>query len=67
MNLLNIFFYSKQNDLIEFKDILEMFYFDTEEVKPNNETQGKDLEKLNDIKVWVFFEKNIEQTTLVPS
>ena len=27
------------------KDILEIFYCDTEETKPNNEAQEKDLEK----------------------
>ena len=34
-------FYSKWNDLIEFKDILELFYGDTQETKPNNEDQRK--------------------------
>ena len=38
-------FYSKQDDLNEFKDILETFYYDTEKIKPNNEAQEKDLEK----------------------
>ena len=38
-------FYSKQNDLIEFKEKLETFYYDTEEIKSNNEAQEKDLEK----------------------
>ena len=31
--------------MIEFKDTLELFYYDTEEIKPNNEDQEKDLEK----------------------
>ena len=34
-----------QYNLIEFKDTLELFYYDTEEIKPNNEDQEKDLEK----------------------
>ena len=38
-------FYSKQNDLIEFKDALETLYYDTEEIKPNNEAQEKTLKK----------------------
>ena len=38
-------FYSKQNDLTEFKDILDLFYYDTEKIKPNNEAQEKALEK----------------------
>ena len=38
------FFNSKQNDLIEFKDILELFYYDAEEINPNYEDQDKDLE-----------------------
>ena len=38
-------FYSKQDDLNKFKDILETFYYDTEKIKPNNEAQEKDLEK----------------------
>ena len=33
--------------MIEFKDTLELFYYDTEEIKPNNEDQEKDLEKRN--------------------
>ena len=37
--------YSKENDLIDFEGILELFYNDTEEIKPNNEDQEKDLEK----------------------
>ena len=40
-------FYSKQNYLIESKGILELFYHDTEEIKPNNENQEKDLQKRN--------------------
>ena len=38
-------FYLKLNDLIEFKHILELFYDNTKEIKPNNEDQEKDLEK----------------------
>ena len=38
-------FYSKENDLSDFKDTLEIFYYDTEEIKPNHESQEKDLEK----------------------
>ena len=34
-------FYSKWNNLIKFKDILELFYDDTQETKPNNEDQKK--------------------------
>ena len=30
----------------EFKDILELAYDDTEEIKPNNEDQKWDLEKI---------------------
>ena len=30
----------------EFQDILELFYDDTEEIKPNNEEQKGDLEKI---------------------
>ena len=30
---------------MEFKDILELFYYDTEEIKPSNEDQEKELEK----------------------
>ena len=37
--------YSKENDLIDFEGILELFYNDTEEIKPNNEDQEKDLVK----------------------
>ena len=36
----------KRNDLIEFKDILKLSYDYTEELKPNNEEQEKDLEKI---------------------
>ena len=39
------YFYSKQNDLIEFKDILELFYHDNEEIKQNNNNKEKDLEQ----------------------
>ena len=39
------FFNSKQNDLIEFKDKLELFYHDTIEIKPNNEDQIQDFQK----------------------
>ena len=35
-------FKSKQNDLKEFKNILEIFYLDTIGIKPNNEDQIKD-------------------------
>ena len=31
--------------MIEFKDILELFYDDTKKIKPNNEDREKDLEK----------------------
>ena len=44
-NLLNVLLIKKKNDLIEFKDILELFHNDTEETKPDNEDQEKDLEK----------------------
>ena len=37
--------YSKLNDLIVFKDILELFYDDANEIQPNNKDQEKDLEK----------------------
>ena len=36
-------FDSKQNDSIDFKDILQLFYYDIEESKANNKTQGKKL------------------------
>ena len=36
---------SKLNDLIEIKYKLELFYYKTIEIKPNNEDQIKDLEK----------------------
>ena len=39
------FFYSKRNDLMGIKDILELFYDDTIEIKPNKEDQEKDLKK----------------------
>ena len=35
----------KRNDLIEFKDKLELFYHDTIEIKPNNADQINNLEK----------------------
>ena len=38
-------FDSKRNDLIEFKDKLELFYHDDIEIKPNSEDQLKDIEK----------------------
>ena len=38
-------FNSKRNDLIEFRDILELFYDDIEKIKPNNEDHKKDLKK----------------------
>ena len=34
-------FNSKQNDLIEFKYIVELFYDDAEKIQPNNEAQKK--------------------------
>ena len=40
------FFDSKRNDLKEFKDKLELFYQDTLEIKPNNEYQIRDFERL---------------------
>ena len=40
-----MFFYTKRNDLIEFKDTLKLFYDETEEINPNNEEQKKDLVK----------------------
>ena len=36
-------FYSKQNDLSDFKNTLQIFYYDTKEIEPNNEDQEKDL------------------------
>ena len=33
----------KRNDLKEFKDILELFYYDTIEIQPNNEHKIKDI------------------------
>ena len=38
-------FSSKRNDLIESKDILEIFYYDTDEIAPNNKAQEKDFVK----------------------
>ena len=38
-------FDSKQIDLKELKNILELFYHDTVEMKPNNQDQIKDLKK----------------------
>ena len=38
-------FLFKKEDLTEFKDTTEMFHYDTEKSKPNNEDQEKDLEK----------------------
>ena len=38
-------FDSKQNYSRKFKDILELFYHDTEEIKPNNEEQKKELKE----------------------
>ena len=38
-------FDSNENDLIDFKDMLELFYDDAKKIKPNNEDQEKDLEK----------------------
>ena len=38
-------FDSKRNDLIEFKDKLELFYHDAIETKPNNKDQIKDFKK----------------------
>ena len=40
-------FDSNQIDLIEFKDMLELFHHDAKEIKPNNENQEKDMEKRN--------------------
>lgn len=40
-----MFFYTKRNDFIEFKDTLKLFYDETEEINPNNEEQKKDLVK----------------------
>ena len=42
-NLLNVLFDSKRNNLVEFKNILELFYNDTEEIKIklNKEYQEK--------------------------
>ena len=34
---------SKSNYLNDFKDRLEEFYYDTQEIKPNNEAQEKNL------------------------
>ena len=39
------FFNSKQIDLKELKNILELFYHDTVEIKPNNQDQIKELKK----------------------
>ena len=39
------YFDSKLNNLKEFKNKLESFYYDTIEIKPNNEDKIKDLEK----------------------
>ena len=38
-------FYSKLNNLITFKDILELFYDDTKDIKPDNEDQENNLGK----------------------
>ena len=38
-------FYSKQNDLKEFKDKVELFYHDTIEIMLNNEDQTKDSKR----------------------
>ena len=38
-------FSSKQNDLSDFKDTLETFYYHTEKIKPNNETQKNDFKR----------------------
>ena len=38
-------FYSKQNNLNEFKDALEIFYYDSEKIKSNNEAKEEDLGK----------------------
>ena len=42
-------FDSKQIDLKQLKNILELFYHDTLEMKPNNQDQIKDLKKKNKI------------------
>ena len=39
------YFCSKQNDINEFKDDLKAIYYDTKNIKPNNGTQEKELEK----------------------
>ena len=36
---------SKRHDLTEFKDILELLYYDIEDIKPYKKYQEKDLEK----------------------
>ena len=38
-------FYSKQNDLKEFKEKVELFYHDTIEIMLNNEDQTKDSKR----------------------
>ena len=38
-------FHSKWNDLKEFKNILELLYYDIIEIKPNNEDKKKDLKQ----------------------
>ena len=38
-------FYSKENDLSDFKDIWGTFYYNTQELNPNNESHKKDVEK----------------------
>ena len=38
-------FYSKQNDLKELKDKVELFYHDTIEIMLNNEDQTKDSKR----------------------
>ena len=41
----NVLLIQKRNDLKEFKDKLELFYYDTIEIKSNNEHKIKDLEE----------------------
>ena len=38
-------FDSKLNDIKEFKDNLQLFYYDTIEIKPNNEHKIRDLDE----------------------
>ena len=38
-------FYSKKIDLTKFKDTLETFYYDNDEIKPNNKALEKEFGK----------------------